>query len=101
MAEWIIQTGIVTVIGIISYFLKSYKTDLDKKDAQLEQDAKELKQQMDQVQDELNQYKLDATDKFVQKDDFIRATAVTDRKLDRIYDELMKMNKQMNTEAKS
>lgn len=100
MAEWIIQTGIVTVIGIISYFLKSFRTDLDKKDAQLEQETKELKQQMDQVQDELNQYKLDASDKFVQKDDFIRATAVTDRKLDRIYDELMKMNKQTNTEAK-
>lgn len=93
MAEWIIQTGIVTVIGIISYFLKSFRTDLDKKDAQLEQDTKELQQQMDQVQDELNQYKLDAADKFVQKDDFIRATAQTDRKLDRIYDELMKMNK--------
>lgn len=85
---------------------------MDKKDAQLEQNSKELQQQMDQnskefqqqiddMQDEFHQYKLDAADKFVQKDDFIRATAVTDRKLDRIYDELMKMNKQMNTEVKS
>lgn len=105
MGEWVIQTGIVTVIGIIigiiSYFLKSFKADLDKKDAQLEQGSKELQQQIDDMQDEFHQYKLDAADKFVQKDDFIRATAVTDRKLDRIYDELMKMNKQMNTEVKS
>ncbi|MED3799965.1 MULTISPECIES: hypothetical protein [Lysinibacillus] len=91
MAEWIIQTAILTGIGIIGYFLKSFKTDLSQNDT-------ELKQQIDDVEARFNNYKLEVADKYVQKDDFIRATAQTDRKLDRIYDELMKMNK---TEAKS
>jgi len=91
MAEWIIQTAILTGIGIIGYFLKSFKTDLAQNDT-------ELKQQIDDVEARFNNYKLEVADKYVQKDDFIRATAQTDRKLDRIYDELMKMNK---TEAKS
>lgn len=93
MAEWIIQTIIVTVIGIISYFLKSYKTDLTQKDLQLKEEDEKLQKQIDQVEMDLNKYKLEAANKFVQKDDFIRASAQTDRKLDRIYDELMKMNK--------
>lgn len=86
MAEWIIQTAILTGIGIIGFFLKSFKTDLAQNDA-------ELKQQIDNVEAKFNDYKLKVADKYVQKDDFIRATAQTDRKLDRIYDELMKMNK--------
>ncbi len=86
MAEWIIQTAILTGIGIIGFFLKSFKTDLTQNDA-------ELKQQIDNVEAKFNDYKLEVADKYVQKDDFIRATAQTDRKLDRIYDELMKMNK--------
>jgi len=91
MAEWIIQTAILTGIGIIGYFLKSFKTDLSQNDT-------ELKQQIDDVEARFNNYKLEVADKYVQKDDFIRATAQTDRKLDRIYEELMKMNR---TEAKS
>lgn len=86
MAEWFIQTAILTGIGIIGYFLKSFKVDLAQNDA-------ELKQQIDDVEAKFNNYKLEVADKYVQKDDFIRATAQTDRKLDRIYEELLKMNK--------
>ncbi|MEC1178525.1 hypothetical protein P9B03_08535 [Metasolibacillus meyeri] len=91
MAEWLIQTAILTGIGIIAYFLKSFKTDQAQNDA-------ELKQQIDSVESKLADYKLEVADKFVQKDDFIRATAQTDRKLDRIYEKLMEMNQK--TEAK-
>lgn len=86
MAEWIIQTAILTGIGIIAYFLKSFKADLTKNDDL-------LKQQIDEVEAKFNDYKLEASDKYVQKDDFIRATSQMERKLDRIYDEIMKINK--------
>ncbi|KYG90368.1 hypothetical protein A0U40_18430 [[Bacillus] sp. KCTC 13219] len=86
MAEWIIQTAILTGIGIIAYFLKSFKADLAQNDA-------ELKQQIDNVESKLADYKLEVADKYVQKDDFIRATSQIDRKLDRIYEELLKKNK--------
>ncbi|MFO1444085.1 hypothetical protein KDN24_12905 [Bacillus sp. Bva_UNVM-123] len=86
MAEWIVQLVLGAMIGIISFFLKSFKTQLDKNDEQLQI-------QVEAVKADLGKYKLEATERFVQKDDFIRATAVTDRKLDKIYDELMKLNK--------
>ncbi|GLC87507.1 hypothetical protein [Lysinibacillus piscis] len=92
MAEWIIQTAILAVLGIISFFLKNLKADLEKNDT-------ELKQQIDDVEAKFNNYKLEVADKYVQKDDFIRATAQMERKLDRIYDELIKINK--GSEAKS
>lgn len=98
MAEWIVQTIIVTVIGIIAYFLKSYKTDLTQKNVQLEQDNEKLQIQINQVENDLSKYKLEVANNFVQKDDFIRASAQTDRKLDKIYDELIKISK--NAEAK-
>ncbi|WP_153062610.1 hypothetical protein [Metasolibacillus meyeri] len=92
MAEWIIQTAILTGLGLIGYFLKNFKTDLAQNDA-------ELKQQIDNVESKFAEYKLEVSDKYVQKDDFIRATSQMERKLDRIYDELIKMNK--GSEAKS
>lgn len=98
MPDWIIQTITVTCIGIIGYFLKSYKTELSNKDAQLEQNDEKLEKEIDNLKKSFNQYKLDASDSFVKKDDFIRASAQTDRKLDKIYDELIKLNK--NAEAK-
>lgn len=93
MPDWIVQLAFGLMLGAISYFLKSFKMQLDKNDEQ--QQA-----QVESIKTDLNQYKLEAAERFVQKDDFIRATAVTDRKLDRIYDELMKLNKR-NTEDKS
>lgn len=96
VTDWVIQSLLTTAMGliiaIIAYFLKTFKTQLDKNDEQLQSEV-------DALTVDLQKYKLEASDKFVQKDDFIRATAQTDRKLDRIYDELMKMNKG-STEAK-
>lgn len=95
MADWLIQsifgTTMGLIIAIISYFLKTFKTQLDEND-------KQLQSEVDAIAVDLQKYKLEVADKFVQKDDFIRATAQTDRKLDRIYDELMKMNKTRSEE---
>lgn len=94
MQEWVIQFGLGLLIAIIAYFLKSFKTQLEKND-------EKLQKELDETKVELNKYKLDAAERFVQKDDFIRATAVTDRKLDRIYEELMKINKTKSAGDKS
>jgi len=85
LKDWAIQFGLAGLIGIIAFFLKSYKTAADKRD-------EELQQRMATLEHELQQYKLDAADRFVLKDDFIRATAQTDRKLDKIYDEIIKLS---------
>lgn len=86
MTDWIVQLVLGAMIGIISFFLKSFKTQLDKNDEQLQS-------QVEAAKSDLHKFKLEAAERFVQKDDFIRAAAVTDRKLDKIYDELIKLNK--------
>ncbi|WP_379395818.1 hypothetical protein [Paenibacillus lentus] len=83
--DWLVQLAFGTVIGIITFFLKSYKTQQEKRDD-------DQQEQIDKLNKELQEYKLEAADRYVHKDDFIRATTQTDRKLDKIYDELMKLS---------
>ncbi|MDU5141078.1 MAG: hypothetical protein E6230_02675 [Paenibacillus dendritiformis] len=93
MPDWLVQLAFTTAIGIISYFLKSFKTQQDKRDD--EQQA-----QIERLEQNFQEFKLEAADRYVHKDDFIRATAQTDRKLDRIYDEIIKLTRQQS-EGKS
>lgn len=86
VSDWIVQLALTTVIGIIAYFLKTNKTQQDKR-------SDDQQNQIDRVERELHEFKLEAADRYVHKDDFIRATAQTDRKLDKIYDELIKLTK--------
>lgn len=94
MPDWIVQLALTTVMGIIAYFLKSHKTQQEK----LNNDQQE---QIKRIDRELQSFKLEAADRYVHKDDFIRATAQTDRKLDRIYDEIIKLTSNKNTEGKT
>lgn len=98
MPDWILQLAIVTVIGYIAFSLKTFKLQLEKKDEELVKKDEQLEEQIKQSSKELTQYKLDAESRFVLKDDFVRLTAQTDRKLDKIYDEIMKLSK--HSEAK-
>lgn len=82
--DWIWPIVLTTLIAIIAFFLKSYKVQQEKRD-------EEQQEQIDKIQNDLQNYKLEAADRYVHKDDFIRATTQTDRKLDKIYDELMKL----------
>lgn len=94
MPDWIVQLALTTVVGIIAYFLKTYKTHQEKRDD-------DQQNQIDRINRELQSFKLEAADRYVHKDDFIRATAQTDRKLDRIYDEIIKLTSSKHTEGKS
>lgn len=85
MNEWIVPSVFGILISIIAYFLKTNKSQSDKR-------AEEHEMNIKQLNHDLQEYKLDVADRFVLKDDFIRATAQTDRKLDKIYDEIIKLS---------
>lgn len=104
MPEYIIQFLLAAAIGTIAYFLRDYKTRQDKKDEELQQQIesvkirqdekdKEVQEQIESVKTDLSKYKLEALDKFNTKDDFVRYSAISDRKLDKIYDEIIKLSK--------
>lgn len=86
MPDWVPQLIITLLLAVIAYFLKSYKTQQDKRN-------ESTQFQIDSLNKDLQDYKLKAADHFVLKDDFVRATASTDRKLDKIYDEIIKLSK--------
>lgn len=92
MPDYLIELGFGLLIGAISYFLKDFKAKLDKAD-------EILQKQIDSVKDDLHQFQLEVSDRFVLKDDFVRASAITDRKLDKIYDEVIKLSKKKSEES--
>ncbi|WP_040676908.1 hypothetical protein [Paenibacillus sanguinis] len=85
MPDWLVQFALATLIGIIGFFLKSHKAQQDKMN-------EILQAQIDKTEAEFQAFRLLAADQYVHKDDFIRATAQTDRKLDKIYDEIIKLS---------
>lgn len=86
MAEYLLQFFITACIAVIAYFLRDFKN-------RQEESNEHLQKQISEMKEDLGAYKLKAADRFVLKDDFVRATALTDRKLDKIYDEIMKLSK--------
>lgn len=92
MPNYLIELGFGLLIGAISYFLKDFKIKLDRAD-------EVLQDQIDELKDNLHQFQLEVADRFVLKDDFVRASAITDRKLDKIYDEIIKLSKKNSEET--
>lgn len=72
MITWVIQTVIMVGIGAIGYFLKST--------------MKETKGKIEALEEKFNDFKEEIPQKYVSKDDFIRAISSIDVKLDKIYD---------------
>lgn len=81
--EQIAMLAISSVVGIASYYFKKNSDRLDKADEQ-------LNTKIESVEKELSEYKLEAERSFVSKDEFIRSISNIDKKLDKIYDEVMK-----------
>lgn len=81
MKDWMIQAALGLVITIIGFFLKGFKSDVD---------AQKIK--VESLNEDFYKYKLMVSEHYVSKEDFIRAMATTDRKLDKIYDEILKIN---------
>lgn len=91
--EQIGMFAITSLLGIASYYFKKNSDRLDKEDERLH-----IK--IDNVEKSLNEYKLEAEKNFVNKDEFIRATSNIDKKLDKIYDEIIKSSSCHNTTGK-
>lgn len=81
--EQIGMFAITSLLGVASYYFKKNSDRLDKED-------EKLHSKIDDVEKSLNEYKLEAEKNFVSKDEFIRSTSNIDKKLDKIYDEIIK-----------
>lgn len=90
MPNWIVELVLVTFLGLMAWFLKRHI-------AQQDTSNKKQEEQIDILKKDLQEYKLQAAEKYVSKDEFIRATSHTQRKLDQIYDEIIKLNAKHQT----
>ncbi len=90
---WIIQLIITIVVGIIAYFLKDMKKNHEDKIIQLNIKVEAVEEKVDQSKDDLNNYKEEVHKEYAKKEDFLRTTGEISRKIDKIYDILMDMNK--------
>jgi chromosome segregation ATPase len=85
--SWVLQTATMIGIGIIGYFLK---TTMNK----LEDDIKNNEDRVEKLEKEMNNLKSDLPFIYVTREDFIRAMNNVDKKLDKIYDGMVKGGKQ-------
>lgn len=79
MVTWTIQTVIMVGIGVIGYFIKSTNGKADER-------MKENEGKIEALEEKFNNFKEEIPQKYVSKDDFIRAISSIDVKLDKIYD---------------
>lgn len=81
--EQIGMMAITSIIGIATYYFKKNSDRLDRED-------EHLHNKIENVQKELSEHKIEVERNFVSKDEFIRSISNIDKKLDKIYDEIMK-----------
>lgn len=79
IVTWVIQTIIMVGIGVIGYFIKSTNGKLDER-------MKDNENKLDALEEKFNNFKEEIPQKYVGKDDFIRAISSIGVKLDKIYD---------------
>ena len=77
--------ALTTLVGLVGYYFKKNSDRLDKED-------EKLYIKIEDVEKNLSEYKLDAEKNFVSKDEVRRSVSNIDKKLDKIYDDLMKNN---------
>lgn len=90
---WIIQ---VIAYGLICFLLKRELNQFDARDKRLQERIDELEknttQRIDRLQKEFNDTMNELPFKYTMRDDFIRAVAGFDAKLDKILDQLNRSN---------
>lgn len=107
--EWIIQTVIMLIIGIIGFFIKRSLTEMESKinknndrieevNQQLSDKIDEKMKNVDALQKDFQNFKERVVDEFVKKSEHNRVTGEIMTKLDKIFDILMSIktgNKQL------
>lgn len=76
-------------VGIIGYFLKDIKASQKEKDQQQDR-------LLDDIKDDLNDFKSSLPRQYVLRDDFIRAVAGLDAKMDNVTREIGEINKNLS-----
>lgn len=88
--NWGIQSAVMLGIGAIGYFLKenSKKIDerIDQNELKIEKMDEKIDGKVNALEEKLSNLKEELPEKYVLRDDFIRATSNIDQKLDKIYD---------------
>lgn len=88
--NWGIQSAVMLGIGAIGYFLKenSKKIDerIDQNELKIEKMDEKIDGKVNALEEKLSSLKEELPEKYVLRDDFIRATSNIDQKLDKIYD---------------
>ena len=83
---WIFQLVITVVTGIIAYFLKETKKNSDEKLCENKSAIHDTKVNLEEFKKEFQDFKSELPMVYVLRDDFIRAMATVEKKLDKIYD---------------
>lgn len=87
---WGIQSAIALGIGAIGYFIKQQEKKTDERISQNEKELNILNSKIDNktaaLEEKISILKEELPQKYVLKDDFIRAMSNVDTKLDKIYD---------------
>ena len=101
--EWIIQTTIMLVIGIIGFFIKqslsSMESKINKNNDRIEEVNKQLTKTIeekmecvDELSRELQSFKGKVADEYVKKFDYYQTNGEIMKKLDRIWDILLQLS---------
>lgn len=85
-ASWILQTVIIVGIGALAWFMKNLTASIESKisttDHKTECNANDIKE----LAEKFGSYREEVAQKYVHKDEFVRAITNMDKKLDKIYD---------------
>lgn len=96
MSEWVTWIIQVVAYGVIAFLLKRELNQLDARDKRLQERIDEVDekatQRIDKLQKEFNDTMNELPFKYTMRDDFIRAVAGFDAKLDKILDQLSRNN---------
>lgn len=89
LALMILMTVLSTAIGIIAFFIKDIRNTLS-------EDQRRQDEAIDSVRQDLNELKSELPREYVMRDDFIRAMASLDHKIDRMAREIKEISRVLN-----
>jgi hypothetical protein len=82
--QWIIEFGIITLMGIITYFLRDMKLTFAQRDIENKEDIKCLKKEFEDFKEKI-------PEKYVMKEEFVRAMTTVDKRFDFVDEKLDKI----------
>ena len=85
---WVIQTVVTIVIMIIGYLMSRTMKGIDDKQKKIDQENTKIRQ-------EINEFKIEVSKNYVTKQDFNETTGSITKKLDKIMDLIMDINKKI------